>query len=99
MAWIGQGLFGELIELFRFDSVMAQAAAQAEVSQEAGDEGDGPLVGFAVRTFHNVQSTGNANAPIQSRFAGGAKIHAADQIQSVGQAMMHAANGREWMRQ
>src|SRR6266487_361397 len=95
MARVVDGLGDKRVELFGLHAMVAQASVQAEASEKFANEENGVLIGLGIRRLHDVQSASDTNSAIKSGLAGGAELHAGNEAEGIGQAMMQTANGRE----
>src|SRR5487761_2058469 len=81
----------ERLDVLRLHAVVAQLGVEADARQKLGDEGDRALVGFVVRTRHQVETGSHPHAPVKAGAARGAELHAGAVAQRVGQAVMQSA--------
>src|SRR5664280_1006061 len=93
------GLGYQGLQVIFLDAMLAQPGVQSERGKESGDEVDRGVVGLPVSCLHDIEAAGGADPAVNARLARCAELHAGNQAESIGEAVVQSANGGERMRQ
>ena len=99
VAWVEPSLVGQCIDVLFIHADLLERWRHATAPDEVVDEMDRLIVGIGVTAGNDVEAAGDADAAIDAWLALGVEAHDGWKADGVCRAMVHAANGRERMRQ